>query len=282
MTLTLSDVLRSAYYELGQLNYAKATGGSTTSAIVGSLANEGSNNDWKDSGLFVDRDAGGLGAAPEGEFAVVSSYVDATGTFNLDSTLTAAIAAGDRIAYTSPRWSLQQSIGAVNHALAGMGDFTLVDQDTLVIVSGQTEYECGVDWKYAGKPVRIDIELDKDDTDDQEWIEIKDWEFEPATAGSAGKIIFQSQYSAGYYCRVWYRAPHPAVNLYNDVIHELIHPELVKWAVVVEMLKWMNERTQGEERGIVQNLNDSRSEYENALRKHPLANVQRKSKLFIW
>ena len=282
MTLTLSDVLQAVYFELGQLNHAKATGGSTSTVVVGSLAGEGSNDDWKNCALFVVRDAGGASAAPEGEFSNVSSYTDGTGTFNLEDTLTAAVASGDSVAYSTPRYSLQQSIAAINHALTNFGDMILIDQSTLQIVEEQTEYDCPVAWKFSGPPMRIDIESDHNDANDQKWIEIKDWEYEPATVSTAGKIIFARQYDADNYCRVWYKGPHPVVSDYDDVIHEHIHPDVIKWASVVELLKWMNERTQGEERGIVQNLNDSRAEFENALRRHPLPGTGRRGKLFIW
>jgi len=282
VTLTLSRLLQGVYFELGQLNYSVATGGTTATVVDSTMGGQGANDSWNNCALFITKDAGGLGAAPEGEFKLVTGFTDATGTFTLDSAFSAAVGAGDVYAYSQPRWPLYQAIQGVNHALGNLGDMVLVDQSTLKIESGKTEYVCGVDWKFAGPPLRIDIEQNRSDPNDQGWITVRDWEYEPATVDEAGKIIFKRQYNTDHYCRVWYRAPHPYVSAHADLISENIHPEVIKWGSVVELLKWMNERTQGEESGVVKGLNDARSEYENAIRRHPVFSFARKSKLFIW
>ena len=60
---------------------------------------------------FVLRDAGGVSAAPQGEFRNVTAYDTATGTFTTDA-FTAAVAVGDEIVIINPRLAESQVIAA--------------------------------------------------------------------------------------------------------------------------------------------------------------------------
>src|SRR3990167_4855959 len=122
MAFNLSELLQRMYRELGQLNLAKATGGSTTTVVDSTLSGKFSDGFMVDGALFIVRDAGGASAAPEGEFNRLSAYVDSTTTFTVDTAFTTAPASGDLYGYASQLFPLQQAIQAANDGLMLLGD----------------------------------------------------------------------------------------------------------------------------------------------------------------
>lgn len=70
-----------------------ATGGTTTTVVDSGRPSSG--EDFKHWWLSIDTDAGGAGAAPEGEERAVSAYDASTGTFTVPIAFTAAPASGD-------------------------------------------------------------------------------------------------------------------------------------------------------------------------------------------
>lgn len=95
---TLRDVLYEAGKLLGEtVEKATATGGSTTTAVLPTLLKSTKRDAHIYEGwwAFVSQDGGGLGAAPEGEEAMVDTVATDTGTATLDAALTTAIASGD-------------------------------------------------------------------------------------------------------------------------------------------------------------------------------------------
>jgi len=93
-----------------------ATAGDTTHATIGGLAGQGAGafvdatTPWY---LYVFRDAGGVGGAPQGETRTVSAYNNATGEFTVSAVFTEAIAAGDDIIIMSGRIAAIPEIKAV-------------------------------------------------------------------------------------------------------------------------------------------------------------------------
>ena len=87
---------------------------------------------------LVFRDAGGLSAAPQGEFKKVTAYVTATGAFTTEA-FTAAVAAGDDIIIINPRLSDLASIRT--------------STDAILIDTGELQ----TDWHDGG---RLDLLLD--------------------------------------------------------------------------------------------------------------------------
>lgn len=247
MALTLSLVLQGLYKDLGQLNAGKATGGSTTTIIDSGQANQAKDNVWKDGSVFVVHDAGGAGAAPEGQFSRISGSTNASGTFTLADALTVAAASGDIYGYASQYFPLQQMIQSVNDGLRMLGDLDLVDTTTLVAASATTEYNAPVAWKRR-KPRRIDVQgITGYTTTNNDWREIPEglWDWVPAVAGTVGKIIFKEYLPATYALRIWYRDKHPDVYAYNDPIAEVIEPEIAVAAAVIKAVEWQNNRISG-------------------------------------
>jgi hypothetical protein len=278
MAFTLTLALQGMYRALGQSNTALATDGSTTTVQDSALAGIGKDNDRKNGAIFIVRDAGGANAAPEGEFAGVSGSTAATLLYTLNSTLTAAVASGDRYMYVSGYYPLQEMIGQLNAALRSLGDVPLVDTTTLDTETAKREYTASVIWKRR-PPYRIDIQGKTGDSDDNDWIENNAWEYVPAAAGSTGLIIFRDQPIAGRDIRVWYQDSHPEISAYSDKINEILTPDLVIKAAVVEALTWQNDRLSGSDRSIIQRLNDAQNRLAAARAMYPVWKPKRNTKL---
>jgi len=279
MSYKLWNLVRDAYQELGQLQVAKATGGSTTTVVDTKLVNTGKDDDWKDGAVIVLEDAGGASAAPEGEFARVSAYVDSTGTLTID-TLTAGVASGDVYGLVSAYYPLQQMIEIVNLALKSLGDLVLVDTTTLDTATDKTEYAAAVAWKRR-RPVQVDIQTQTGDADDNRWEPLYDWEFVPAAAGSTGLIVFKQQPTASRDLRIWYESAHPRVNTYEDVIHETVHPALAVAAVVEKALVWQNTRLEGGNDFLLLRLNDAKNELDRAKALYPIWKPQARARMLL-
>jgi hypothetical protein len=108
------------YINSGIVFRGVASAGDATHATIGGLAGQG-------AGAFVDavtpwygyvfKDAGGAGAAPQGETQTISAYNNVTGEFTFASAFTAAIASGDDLIIMSGRIAAIPEIKAVTDAL---------------------------------------------------------------------------------------------------------------------------------------------------------------------
>ncbi len=277
MSYRLWMLLRDAYQELGELQAAKATGGSTTSVVDSKLIQSGKDDDWNGGAVIILEDAGGAGAVPEGEFARVTDYTNSTGTLTID-TLSASVENGDIYGLVSSYYPLRQMIEIVNLALRGLGDIGLVDTMTLETAAGKREYAAPVVWKRR-PPVQVDIQTHTGDGDDHRWRPLYDWEFVPAAAGSEGLIVFKSQPPVGRDLRVWYRDLHSRVSSYSDVIHETIHPALAAAAVVEKALIWQASRLEGENGFMLHRLNDAKVELARMKQLYPVWKQGRKARM---
>ncbi len=281
MALTVGDVVRDALTQIGQLNEGVATGGSTSTVVDSGLG--GSDDDWNGGTVMITRDAGGAGAAPEGEFAIVTDYTASTGTITCASnSFTQAPAAGDIYGVATSYFPLRQVIRALNLALQSLGDIPQVDTTTLDTATAQTEYTYAVAWK-RNPPIRVDIQTKTGDADDNRWVEISKgaWQYVPATAGSTGLLVFQGQLPTSRDLRIWYEDKHAVVNNHDDVIYEGFHPELVLWETIYQLLMWQNGRLSGSDEAIIQQLNNA-SQKRNEMRNlHKVWRPKRKQGLLI-
>lgn len=119
---TLRQILFDIISLLGETGESgTATAGSTTTAtslpVFSSTLKD--DNLYKGHWFLVTQDAGGLGAAPEGEEALIASNVASTGVVTLDHALTAAIANGDSF-ITSALIRPSEMIRCINRAREGM------------------------------------------------------------------------------------------------------------------------------------------------------------------
>jgi len=278
MPFTLSDLLQRAYQRLGQANVSTATGGSTTTVIDSKQADQHSDDDWNGGTLIVTRDAGGAGAAPEGEFFLIDGYVNSTGTFTI-ATATSGVASGDRYMYTSELYPLNDMIELANQALASLPEVPQVDRTTLDSAAAQTEYTYALAWKRQ-PPYRVQYQGRTGDANDTRPEDINGWDYEPAAAGSTGLLhIPQIYVSRDIY--IWYRGPHGYVSAFDDTIYEGFNPELVTAVLVERALEWQNSRTQGGDDFLIQRWNDAKAERSAAEQKYLVWRPKKRPKLLV-
>jgi hypothetical protein len=212
-----------AWRELGQITDLEATGGSSTT-IVSTYSPFTADDNLNNGTAIVVRDAGGAGAAPEGQFSVITDYVASTKTWTIGA-LTAGVASGDYVALAKPTIRLAQMRQAVNDALAALGTISLVDT-SLATVSGQTEFAI---------PVALKIKKLKDvliqrstDSSDGYYTSVKGLVRDfPAAPAATGLLQFTQELAAGYTIKIVYEGVHPTLNAYDDVVSETIQEELI-------------------------------------------------------
>lgn len=275
MSFTLSDLLQAVYTELGQLQAAAATGGTVDSLSDSRLAGSGRDDDWKDGALFV---IAADGAAPEGEFVRVLAFDASEGSFTLEQALTAAPAAGDLYGLASAYYPLHTMVELANAGLRALGDIPLVDTTTLDTAAGQTEYATALAWQRR-PPVMIDYQGRSVEQQASQWVRVHDWEYVPAAARQPGRIVFQRELPAVRDLRVWYVDAHPRLSAYDDVVAEVIAPELAVAAGVERALRWQNSRLGGGDNFLLQRWNDARVELERLKSEHPIWRPARRGHL---
>jgi len=239
MAYTLSDLIQRLMGDLGQSVAFKATGGSQSTAVNGALAalplaKRPKENYATDYTLLVARDAGGANAAPEGEFQRVSLYGSANYTYTVDTNFSAAVAAGDRLLLITSEFPLQDMIQRISDALQEL-TIALVDT-SLTTVQDQQDYALPVAAKRE-KPLRVEVQTVAGDSESYKVRD--DWEYVPSAAGSTGILHFlTNNLTAGMTIRIMYKAWHPAVSVYNSVIHETMPKSLAVNACKVALLEW--------------------------------------------
>lgn len=270
----LTNLLQAAYRELGQLLISTATGGGATSIIDTKEKDQHEDTAW-DRGAFFIIEASG--ASPEGKYGLITGWTESTGVFAF-TTLTDEVAAGDVYGVCNDYYPLYQMVELANDALRMLGDIVLIDPTTLDTVSSTSEYAYAVTWKRK-PPIKVEYQT-KTTTSDYQWREIHDWQYRPATAGTAGVIVLP-YLPASRDIAVWYVDKHPRVNSYEDPIAETIAPELATKALVLKALEWQNNRMMGGDDFLTQRLNDAKMQYQIAKMEYPIWKPKRRSKLFV-
>ena len=273
----LTDLLQDAYRELGQLNISTATGGSGTTVIDTKVKDKiGGDEAWLDGVIFIILDGATAGTDPEGKFAIITAWAEATGTFTF-ADMTGSVASGDTYGYVNDMYPLYQMIELANDALRALGDIPLIDITTLDTAAQKTEYAYAIAWKRR-PPVKVEIQTKLSDADDFKWKEIHGWHYRPATAGSTGLLVLP-QLTASRDLAIWYMDRHPRVNAYGDAILKAIHPELAKRALVEKALQWQNRRMMGGDDFLLQTWNDAKMQLMEAKLIYPIWKPKRKSRI---
>lgn len=270
MGFTLSKLLQAVYAELGQLQVSTVTGGGDDFVTDSKMANTGGKDDvWKNGTVFILEDSGEAGAAPEGEFKLVSAYDDATGKFTVESNFSAQPAAGDVYAVVSEYYPLYTMVELVNAGLRVLGGIPLIDTATLETASGQTEYAAAVAWKRR-PPMRIDYQGNPGDAGNNQWVRVYDWEFAPAAPGITGMIVFWNELPVGRDLRIWYLDSHPRLNSFDDSVAEVISPELAVAACVERALRWQNSRLGGGDAFMMERWSEAKLALGHAILQFPI------------
>ena len=260
MTYTLSQGLQDLYTDLGLGQSRKITSTGTTTTSVDSTDTDAN----AEGSIIVISSTDAL--APQGEFGRITAYASG-GTWTHDA-ITVATGAGDYVLINRSDLPLYDAIEAYNRALRSLGDLDWVDTSTLETVAQQTEYTAAVAWKRK-RPKRIDIQTKLDDSNDNRWQTITDFDYIPAAANSTGLIIFKSQPNTLRDLRIWYEDVHPRVTTYNAYIREELHPEIVRQAALLAALEFMISQTgRGVDPQLVQDRNKAATALDMAKQMH--------------
>ena len=148
---------------LGVLRTSVATGGSTTTIV--DTARTEDDDTWNGGTAWIITDAGGASAAPEGEWGVVSDFVNSTHTLTI-AEVTAAVASGDTYGLASARYPLDVLKTAINNELI-KHEVIRYDKTSLDVASGQSEYDlpAGI---YGHNLMGV-YEATNADSDDNRW-----------------------------------------------------------------------------------------------------------------
>ena len=249
MAITLSDLTYRVAREIMVVREGVATGGGTTT-IIDTVNRKEAINFWEGGSAWILYDSAGLGALPQGQFSRVSGFTATTSTLTLNTTLT-AVAAGDRYAVAAKRFTLQDMIQAVNRAVM---DIHVITEDitTVTTANNQSEYTL---------PIAADLDLRqvwlqsrKNDSDDNQWVELLNWRIQPNATGSADELVFPYALSSGYAVKLIYMAPHPQLVAYSDALNESIHPQLVVYRAALNLSNWYREKTRTSDQWLVDQI----------------------------
>lgn len=232
MGKTLFDLTYELARLLGIVSEGILTGGSTTT-LIDTVARAEADDYWNGGTAWITYDAGGAGVAPQGEYGYISDFVQSTATLTLRSDLTAAVAAGDRYALGRKRYPLELLIQKINEAF---GVIEKTDTTTIAIVDQQLEYSLPSDLLEL-RQVYI-----QGDTTVNDWQLVTDYGVQKSATGTANKVIFKRQFSAGLLGKLVYTAYHGTLRVATDKLDDSIHIDKIIYNAAVGCLLWRKAR----------------------------------------
>lgn len=274
MALTLSKIAQRVWRETGFAVDITATGGSPTT-IIDTNSIYTTDSQLVGGTAVVVRDAGGLNAAPEGEFARIAAYLASTTTFTLGATLTGAIAVGDSILLASPKLRLPQMIQAINDGLANLGTITLVDT-SITTIAGTYSYNL---------PVGLKIKELKDVLiyDGYQYRSIVGYVRNfPSAPAATGTLEF-SQIPYSNTLKIIYEGVHPTLSAFNSTVSETIQEELAMAAAMDKALAWFVSKRGESALGTfaIQRWNDAKQTLQMQKVEKPILRAKSAAKFFI-
>jgi hypothetical protein len=213
-TYHLSTLIQTAAIKMGRLAMYRvspvATSGDTVTITDTTLSLTA---DELIHGLaIVTYDAGGLGAAPEGEFSSITD--NTTNAITVSPAYSAAIGAGDEIMVIRPAFPLVEWRRGVNTILKSLGEIPLWDT-SITLVASQTEYTLP---STILEPKEIWVNTNTTSLN-KEWVKLSGWTVQNAPPGTV-KTVRIPEYCvvAGYSLGIVYNGDHPEVHDWDDHI----------------------------------------------------------------
>lgn len=280
--MNLSQLMQKVYRNLGKIkkNDEFIITGGTTSTIVDTKIAARPNPYDDDYGIgytaFIIRDAGGLSAAPENEFATVTGYASSSNTFSFAaSSFTVAPAANDKVALANDDIPVQTMMEQANMMLTDLGRIELVDATSLTTVSslGDYDYTLPVAAKYSLRRVEVARWLGTS------YQTIYERKITPSSPNATGLLTLPAQIS-GQVIKLWYEGVHPALTAYNSVISETIDDNLAVWGLTTYVLQWYNNTLGGRNEHWNRRGAEAWNMYKSMLAERPVVKSQKQPKLF--
>ena len=239
ITYALFDATYRVAASLGIVTESVATGGSTTT-LEDTVALTQDDDYWNDGTVWILRDSLEAGAAPEGEYAVVTDFASADDKATF-AAMTAAVASGDRYAIAKKRYPLHRLIGFVNEALTDMGTIQFTDTTSLDTETNKSEYTLPVAASYDLREVWIET---REDSDDNRWHKIDrgSWYIQKTASGTGDLLVLLPILPISKDLKLVYVGEHPRLDDYNDSIDESVHINRVVNAAVLRALIWRKQK----------------------------------------
>jgi hypothetical protein len=215
-----------------------ATGGSSVTIVdnVERVSTSEPDDFWNLGTAFITYDAGGAGAAPQGEYFVISDFTSTTGTITLRNACsgTSDVAANDKYALLKKSISLNKFIiPSINSALMDIGAIPTYNSTAITPATSQTEYTLPSNaWD-----IRQVFEATNSDTNDNKWTEVFGWDVKWNDTGSAATLILPHQPDTSLPLMIVYMAPHPALAIYSDKLNEQIHIDRVVYNAAADVMR---------------------------------------------
>lgn len=264
------ELLRKTYDYLGQTNHSTVTTSGTTTITDSGIIDVYPDGAWDNGAFFAVSVA--ADAAPEGQFARISTFDGALGQFVLTDALTTAIPAAAKYAFASSLYPVVAIFNLMTQALRRCGD--LPYRTTLAVTSGDAEYDLPV----ALKKRRLAM-VEWLDSGEDVYVPYFDWKVRTGAAGAVGKILFPNGVPTGT-AYLTYFGEHPDVDSYDDEIHESLDSELLITSMAMSALEWQIGRTQGAEDYVKNEYNKATDKFRERMMTNGPESPQEEPELF--
>ena len=234
---------------------------------------------FNDGTLWLVRDSGGAGAAPEGSFSIVQDYTQSTGLITLRSALSATTGEGDKYAVASKRIPHNVLVQGINNALFDLGTVPYTDTTSITSVSNQTEYTLPLAAKEDLREVWQQVITT--DANDNRWMRLPNWYIQQANTGTQAVLVFPYQPLApSYDLKLVYMSSHPELTEYDDQLSEFIPLERVLYPAVMSCLRYYKNRVRGRDATLIdERIAAYEQKAEMAKIRHPIPVPARQGKI---
>jgi len=262
----LFDIMLRVYDELGELRYGIATGGSSTTLVDSGLG--GADDDWNQGIVFVvEADA----AAPEGDFAEVTDYVTSGGTLTFASSgidgLGSAPASGDEYALADDTYPLDTMRGYVNRSLTRMGDIPGLTDESLTTAANQKEYDIPAAARWGLRRVYLS---QTSTANNEGWVEMSNWRFEPSAATNIPTLLFRNQPPTGKTIKLVFMGRHERMADFNDGLSNYVQLNRVIAETFYLATVARIRSTEGGGAALKRQLDDARLDLDEARKRWPI------------
>ena len=276
MTKNLFDLTYELALELGIIEESTATGGTTTTLIDTVMRTE-ADDYWNQGTVWIIKDVGGAGAAPEGSYAVISDFDNGSNTATIGTIV--APASGDTYVIAHRKYKLGDLIAAVNRAIRDVPQIITEDLTSVDTAAAQTEYTLptGINTKN----MEVWLEWNISDADDNQWYRVRNCYIQKTAGGTADTLVFPEQPPYPRDVKLVYMAPHAKLVDYDDKLDEDIRYERVIYRAAVHALnhfRMVNERTDDY---LLQTIQDYERRAEQADRMYPVPQPKKLGKIML-
>lgn len=275
VTHDVFDILLAAYDELGQLQSGIATGGSDTTLVDSGLI-DADENKYVGGTLFVEVDADGNNATPEGEFAEVTAFDDSDGTLTVAEDALGEPEVDDIYSFALPTYKLDDMRHYLNRAIRALGPVPDVDE-SLTTAAGTTVYTIPIAAKSDLRQVWLSTLATAGN-----YVERFDWGEVPDADGAATTTLrFRQQPPSGETIRLVFMNVHPKIWDHDDELSEYIALERIVIEVAWRAARGALRQSGSEDKFPIQLVGELALERENMRRLYPIVQPRKPMKSLL-